>query len=65
MASKRRVRRNACTGKVRHRQASHAAYHVKLLRDKGEQSIGYYRCRFCNGWHVGHRPRKQFNQQGG
>lgn len=55
MASKRRLRRNACTGKQRHatqeQAVAHAIHHRKHL---GGSWLSAYRCRFCNGWHVGH-----------
>lgn len=53
MASKRRLRRRGCTGKLAHDRQD-ALYHAFLLRrDKGER-VHAYRCRFGNHWHVGH-----------
>lgn len=60
MASKRAIRRRACTGKARHRTADFAR--IALARLYGR--VGYtgrmnvYRCPFCNGFHIGHAPRK-------
>ena len=60
MASKRRQRRNACSGKQRHADQTAAVRHIISLKRTGD--IGYvrsYRCRFCSGWHVGHfAPRR-------
>ncbi|MBF9263570.1 hypothetical protein [Paracidovorax cattleyae] len=60
MSSKRRIRRNACTGKHRYANAADAQAAINgLHRRKGYQ--GYmqpYRCAFCNGFHFGHPPRK-------
>jgi hypothetical protein len=57
MASKRRIRRKSCTGKIRHASKEEARIAAQKLRAKGE-IVGVYLCRFCNGWHVGHTPRK-------
>lgn len=59
MASKRAIRRRACAGKVRHASADFA----RVALAKLFQRVGYtghmnvYRCRFCNGYHIGHAPR--------
>lgn len=60
MASKRRLRRKACTGKIRHADALAAFAHIRaLFRSKGYQGhLNAYRCGFCGGYHVGHAPRK-------
>lgn len=58
MASKRRLRRNACGKKRRYGSANEALTAIKALtRAIGWQ--GYmvpYRCAFCNGFHFGHPP---------
>lgn len=59
MASKRRLRRNACDGKRRYptlRAAIHAA--VQLVRSghaRRPLSLWGYGCSFCHGAHIGHR----------
>lgn len=56
MSSKRRIRRKACKGKVRHTDQARAwaALHA-LERNKGPQGpMRVYRCQFCGGWHFGH-----------
>jgi rubrerythrin len=60
MSSKRAIRRRACTGKVRHIDAAAAARALFLLnKTKGYQGpMNTYRCRFCGGYHIGHRPAK-------
>lgn len=68
MSSRRRERRIACTGKVRHDSQATAMSHVRDLRRADALSFGEsksmrkfhhmnaYPCRFCGGWHVGHTP---------
>lgn len=61
MASKRRLRRRSCEGKVRHCEEQQAAAAAKRLRKvTGNYRIGWYRCRFCKGWHIGRRGRKRW-----
>lgn len=57
MASKRRLRRRSCERKVRHESASGAWIARKhTTADKQERALlDVYACRFCKGWHVGHR----------
>ena len=58
MASKRRLRRKSCTGKVRHAtvQSGQAMLH-QLNKSKGYQGpMNVYGCTFCGGCHIGHRP---------
>ena len=59
MASKRAIRRKACTGKMRHPDADGARIALgKLFRRVGYTGhMNVYRCRFCNGYHIGHAPR--------
>lgn len=54
MSSKRRVRRNQCGAKVRHATHADAMLHLRSLRSR--DPLNAYRCAFCKGWHVGHRP---------
>ena len=63
MASKRRLRRKQCTGKVRypnHKAAGTALYHMKRRGEFGlsVQRLGY-KCTFCKKYHVGHRSAKR------
>lgn len=53
MASKRRIRRRACTGKQRHADEQGAQAHVRSLYAKGIAGRRAYRCKFCGGYHVG------------
>lgn len=56
MASKRRIRRNACTGKRRFndkRAALATALTVKRIQNQ-TRFVSAYKCKFCNGWHWGH-----------
>lgn len=65
MASKRRIRRNACTSKRRHDNPDAAWAAAKALRKSGKDyksarlvgggvRLSAYRCKFCGGWHIGH-----------
>jgi hypothetical protein len=62
MASKRRLRRNACTGKRQHPDQTTAVGHiitaacVEGMPEAGR--LASYRCRWCRQWHVGHVQAK-------
>lgn len=56
MSSKRRLRRKGCGTKVRHASLENARCAAALARKRGEKSIHAYGCRFCGGFHIGHRP---------
>jgi rubrerythrin len=58
MSSKRAIRRKACKGKARHADRHTAAAALFALnRNKGYQGpMNVYSCKFCGGWHIGHRP---------
>ena len=60
MSSLRHIRRKSCTGKIRHVSADAARSALgSLFRRRGYQGrMNVYRCRFCNGFHIGHAPRK-------
>jgi hypothetical protein len=54
MSSKRRIRRNACKGKYRHKNKTRAvAAAISYQKDFG-QHMSSYHCKFCKGWHIGH-----------
>ncbi len=58
MSSKRAIRRNQCTGKVRHTSTEHAMAARRAIVRSNPNSAGklnVYRCDFCGGHHVGHR----------
>jgi len=65
VATKRGQRRRACSGKVRHPDATAAARTAIALtltnrrRVFGafERPVSPYRCSFCGSWHIGHAPR--------
>jgi hypothetical protein len=60
MASKRAKRRASCEGKKRHEHIADAKRHALMMRDKyNDRSYNYYRCPFCNGWHVGRRSKSK------
>jgi len=56
VASKRRIRRKSCTGKQRHAAVADGQAHIAQLHRRFRYSgrMDVYRCRFCNGFHVGH-----------
>lgn len=58
MSSKRRLRRKSCEGKVQHATQGAAHAHVRsLLASQPESgSLGVYKCKWGEHWHVGHRP---------
>lgn len=60
MASKRRIRRNKCEGKVRYatrEEAIGAACALRRIEKKTGWQAQAYRCSFCGGFHVGHGGR--------
>lgn len=58
MASKRRLRRKACSGKRRYATAIEAEQAIRRLRyeTKTLARMNAYRCPFCNKFHIGHTP---------
>lgn len=54
---KRKMRRRACQGKIRHETQHDAERHIASLRRKDSDKMRVYRCETCAGWHVGHAPR--------
>lgn len=60
MSSKRRLRRKACEGKVRHESGAAAIQAIRSLDRSGSHAKrDAYKCRFCGGYHIGHRPNQQ------
>lgn len=64
MASKRRVRRNGCRGKVRHQTQEGAFIAAAKMNRKhrldlaiGVHSVRPYRCQFCGSFHIGHNGK--------
>lgn len=53
MASLRRIRRQSCEGKVKHKSSGAAWIASKKTGDGNETRP--YKCKFCGSWHVGHR----------
>lgn len=59
MSSKRRVRRNGCTGKVRYKSLPEAMVVKRALKARGEEHINVYLCELLTGryprhYHIGH-----------
>jgi hypothetical protein len=60
MASKRRIRRRQCSGKKRyatHQEAEGIMFKVIHSGKKRGGWLHVYSCRFCGGYHFGHRQR--------
>lgn len=67
MASKRRLRRQACEGKQRFSTNEAAAIHSSHVYHVAGKRLHPYRCQFCNEFHLGHMPsgvRTAINQRG-
>lgn len=64
MASKRRIRRKKCKRKKRHRSEDDAVTELKRLQALGILTMqhGVYKCKFCNGWHIGRRPKSKLSK---
>ena len=60
MASKRRLRRKSCIGKVRYATQDDAiAALCAFTRKRGWHGfMTPYRCGFCHGFHFGHPPKR-------
>lgn len=57
MASKRRQRRKQCDGKRRYKDQGEAMAGLRWVCKNFPNQVGQlrsYRCKFCNGWHLGH-----------
>jgi hypothetical protein len=55
------VRRKMCTGKVKFDSEGHANWALRDMAYLGggivRRALGSYECRFCGGWHVGHKNK--------
>jgi hypothetical protein len=55
----RRMRRS-CGTKIRHSSYDDALRRLNGINKRGKIiGLEIYRCKFCNGWHLGH-PKKPF-----
>lgn len=59
MASKRHIRKKACTGKVRFDTTGQAFDRIRKIRKSNgarhPETLHPYSCAFCRGVHIGHR----------
>jgi len=46
----------ACSRKVRYGHLQTAMKSLVELMKKGRQDLEVYRCEYCEGWHIGHKP---------
>jgi hypothetical protein len=58
MASKRRIRRKQCTGKIRYATKAEATLAAKRQWQYKAYYCAYH-CLFCNGYHIGRPPHKK------
>jgi hypothetical protein len=54
MASKRRLKRKACTGKIKYAKVSAAIAASRALYKKTGAYVQAYKCKYCSSYHVGH-----------
>lgn len=54
---KRPSKRRSCEGKVRHDNpdSAHIALRARIGRGATPYTLHVYRCRHCEGWHIGHK----------
>jgi hypothetical protein len=57
MASKRRLRRVACEGKVPYETEKDAWTAANSAHRRTGDWIAPYRCQFCHRFHIGHPPK--------
>jgi hypothetical protein len=55
MASKRHQRNRECTGKVRYKTSTGAFIARKQMVGKHGGFFDVYHCKWCKGYHIGHR----------
>lgn len=57
MASKnRRARRKECGHKQRYQERHQAEGAARAVSKRKGETLGFYLCRWCHFWHVGHTP---------
>lgn len=61
MASKRRIRKNACTGKRKFEDKVSALNTMHRVKRETKQTshMSAYKCKFCGQYHYGHTPRRK------
>lgn len=57
MASKRRLRRKNCDSKMRYAGKPEADTAAHFARVRSGDWVMSYKCKHCNGWHIGHPPK--------
>ena len=58
LAKKEKARKEACEGKQKHSTKIKATGHLISLKMTGATQMKEYKCKYCNGWHVGHKRQK-------
>jgi hypothetical protein len=58
MASKRRIRRKQCSGKIRYENETVAKSSAFLISSRSGSLLRQYKCRWCHQYHIGHPPGK-------
>lgn len=59
MASKRRLRRKGCEGKVQHASREDAQAHSNAMWRHAGGGTHIYHCKFGDHWHIGHPTSQQ------
>lgn len=54
MASKRRLRRQSCDGKMKYESLERATKAIR--KQKTHSTLRAYKCHWCNQYHIGHLP---------
>ncbi len=52
----------SCTRKVRYSKKKSAVNVVKAMKKKGvifTEEPNIYKCKYCGGWHLGHKRKKR------
>lgn len=58
MASKRRIRRKSCVGKIQYPNSAEAQAAAVKRSGISHSRILPYKCEFGGHWHIGHTPAK-------
>jgi hypothetical protein len=63
MASKRRIRKNSCKGKIQYKTEKEAQISRNFIFHKNPEIhtsyLNVYKCKFCGFFHIGHLNKKR------
>jgi hypothetical protein len=57
MASKRRIKRQMCVGKLQYKNVNDARRAAGQSSQRLDTWIVEYKCKFCGFYHIGHPPK--------